>query len=110
MITLSFGLAMLVAQAQEIPPDVDTLDGAIECVTYIDLAKSMHRSESDARMLVMDERLGRYWQKRVDGLAEKEGVTGERLTFRRLLIPIKPERYRPVIGACLAKTPETAFR
>ena len=114
MIDLLFALAMMTApasvQTQETPPDVETLDGAIECVIYIDLAKSMHRGEGDARMLAMDERLGRYWQKRVDGLAKKEGVSGERLTIRRLVIPIKAERYRPVIGACLDKTPEKALR
>jgi len=113
---MSFGLMLALAQTtvqpQEQPasrkPGSETLDEALECRVYVDLAKSVHANRPD--MLEMESKLQRYWLKRGDELGRKQGLTPEALSIRQLVFPLKAERFKDVLIGCLDMTPKKALR
>ena len=96
------------AAETKLEPGDETLQQALECRVYAELAQYVHKD--NPVMHLMDRKLLNYWQKRGDELGLKEGRSPDALSLQQLIIPIKPERFKPVLLGCLAMTPKKALR
>ena len=110
MLDILLGLSITVAGiagAQEKPAD-DPYKQALECRVYTELAKAVHAD--DPSMVAMDRKLHDYWLKRSVKLGAKAGQSAQAVSMKSLVIPLEADRFKPVMLACLAATPEKELR
>lgn len=98
-------LALLLAASA---PQADPLTVALECQVYSELAMSIHGDRP--QMLLMDDKIHRYWSAEVHRIATERQLTDVQLEGKRLVIAIDSDRYAPILTNCLKTMPKKALR
>ncbi|KQN89928.1 hypothetical protein ASE90_18010 [Sphingomonas sp. Leaf67] len=89
-------------------PTRDPLTVALECEVYAELAMSIHGDRPP--MLLIDDRIHRYWSTEARRIAATRQKTPEQLAASKLVIAIESDRYAPILTNCLKTMPKKALR